>query len=143
MPLQQDRTLVVSVANDLAEIGRLAEEVDAFCERNGLDAMAHAFNLSFDELLTNTIHYGYDDAGSHEIEITLAADGDRMTATIQDDGRAFDPTVDAEAPDIDADLDDRPIGGLGIFLVKEMMDEIRYERVGAFNRVTLMKRAGD
>lgn len=142
MSLQQGQSVVLSAANDLGEIGRLAELVDSFCADNGLgEAVAHAFNLSIDELLTNTISYGYDDTETHQITVTLTAFGDRMTATIQDDARAFDPTQ-SETPDIEADLDDRPIGGLGLFFVREMMDEISYERVGAFNRITLTKRVG-
>lgn len=130
----------LTIRNDLGEIGRLALAVDAFCEAQGLDeGIAHALNLSLDELLANTIGYGYDDAAAHEIAIALSlADGD-VTVTIRDDARPFDPTQAGE-PDIDAELDDRPIGGLGIHIVRAMMDEIRYRRVDGHNLLTLTKR---
>lgn len=131
-----------TIGNDLAEIGRLAEAVDDFCGENALGSdVAHAFNLAFDELLTNTIHYGYDDPGPHRITVRLSVTGTRVTAVVEDDGRAFDPTQAGE-PDIEAELDDRPIGGLGIHFVRAMMDEIGYERVEGLNRLTLTKHLG-
>jgi serine/threonine-protein kinase RsbW len=131
-----------TIGNDLAEIGRLAEAVDDFCGEHALGGeVAQAFNLALDELLTNTIHYGYDDAGPHRITVALSVAGTRVTAVIEDDGRAFDPTQAGE-PDIEAELDDRPIGGLGIHFVRAMMDGIGYERVEGVNRLTLTKHLG-
>lgn len=132
--------LNLTIRNDLAEIGRLAEEVEAFCEAKGLGGgIAHALNLSLDELLANTISYGYDDAAIHAIEVSLSATPGGVTMVIRDDARAFDPTL-APDPDIDAELDDRPIGGLGIHIVRAMMDEIDYQRVDGRNLLTLVKR---
>ena len=132
--------LDLTIRNDLAEIGRLAEEVEAFCEAKGLGGgIAHALNLSLDELLANTISYGYDDAAIHAIEVNLSATPGGVTMVIRDDARAFDPTL-APDPDIDAELDDRPIGGLGIHIVRAMMDEIDYQRVDGRNLLTLVKR---
>lgn len=131
-----------TIGNDLAEIGRLAEAVDDFCAGHGLgDEVAHAFNLALDELLTNTINYGYDDAERHRITVGLSISGPHVTAIVEDDGRAFDPTQAGE-PDIEAELDDRPIGGLGIHFARAMMDDIGYERVEGLNRLTLTKHLG-
>ncbi|WAP67624.1 ATP-binding protein [Jiella pelagia] len=95
--------LDLTIRNDLAEIGRLAEEVEAFCEAKGLGGgIAHALNLSLDELLANTISYGYDDAAIHAIEVSLSATPGGVTMVIRDDARAFDPTL-APDPDIDAE----------------------------------------
>lgn len=141
MPLAAT-TLDLTIANDLSEIGRLAEEVEGFCDRLGMDAgVAHAINLSVDELLTNTISYGYDGDGPHSIDVRLAAADGAVTVTLSDDGRAFDPT-EAEEPDIDAELDDRPIGGLGIHIVRMLMDNVSYERVDGRNVLTLIKNTG-
>ena len=135
--------LNLTIVNDLAEIERLAGVVETFCTENALDGeLAHAFNLALDESLANTIHYGYDDTEPHNIDIRMAVDGDRVTATIEDDGRPYDPT-EVSAPDIDADLDERPVGGLGIHFVRVMMDEVGYERVEGRNRLTLTKHIGD
>lgn len=103
--------------------------------------VAHAINLSLDELLTNTISYGYEDDGAHTIEIELSKDGNGVTVVLADDARAFDPTAAAD-PDIDADLDERALGGLGIHIVRAMMDEISYRRVDGRNELTLTKRTG-
>lgn len=131
--------LSLQIVNDLAEIGRIAPLIEAFCAQNGFgEDVAHGINLSLDELLTNTISYGFEDGGRHLIDIALETEGDRITVTVRDDAVAFDPTV-AEDPDIDADLDDRPIGGLGIHIVRAMMDEIGYARVGGRNQLTLTK----
>ena len=131
--------LNLTIANDLAEIGRIATIIEDFCAEHGLgEEIAHAINLSLDELLTNTISYGFEDGGQHSIGIVVEAPGDRATVTIRDDAVAFDPTQ-AGDPDLDLDIDDRPIGGLGIHIVRAMMDEVRYERVDGQNRLTLTK----
>ncbi len=131
--------LRLEIVNDLAEIGRIAPLIEEFCAQNGFgEDVAHAINLSLDELLTNTISYGFEDGGRHKIEIALEKAADRITVTVRDDAVAFDPT-EAEDPDIDADLDDRPIGGLGIHIVRAMMDEVGYARVDGRNQLTLTK----
>ena len=135
-------TLHLTVRTDLSEIGRIADEDEAFCEQRGLGAgIAHAVNLSLDELLTNTISYGYDDASGHVIDIELATHADRLTIVLRDDARAFDPTQ-APAPDLDADIDDRALGGLGIHFVHSLMDEVRYRRADGHNLLTLTKYIG-
>ncbi|MDF2233950.1 ATP-binding protein [Albimonas sp. CAU 1670] len=128
------------LANDLAEVGRLAEAVEAFCEAQDLPmGAAHALALSLDELLTNTIGYGYEDGATGRIEVSITLSDGAATAVVRDDARPFDPTG-AEAPDVDAELDDRAVGGLGIHLVQSMMDEVAYARRDGINEVTLVKR---
>ncbi|WP_442579732.1 ATP-binding protein [Mesorhizobium sp. ASY16-5R] len=131
--------LNLTIANDLSEIGRIATVIEDFCAREGVgEEIAHAINLSLDELLTNTISYGYEDGARHSIDIVVKVSGDRATVTVRDDAIAFDPTQ-AGDPDLDLDLDDRPIGGLGIHIVRAMMDEVRYARVDGHNQLTLTK----
>ena len=134
--------LDLTIADDLAEIGRIAPSIDDFCAALGHGPdVAHAINLSLDELLTNTISYGYDSPGPHEIAITLVGDARSVTVTVTDDAVAFDPTQAGE-PDLDAELDDRPIGGLGIHIVRVMMDDIVYRHVDGHNQLILTKRTG-
>ncbi len=131
--------LEVRVRNSLDELARLAEQVEEFCDAQGIGpGIAYNLNLAFDELITNTISYGYDDQAVHEIIVRLAVANDTVEAEIIDDGRAFDPLSRAD-PDVDADLDDRQIGGLGIFFVKQFMDEVAYRREGDYNVVALRK----
>ncbi|MCY4558926.1 MAG: ATP-binding protein [Chloroflexi bacterium] len=94
--------------------------------------------LAVDELLTNTISYGYDDDGEHRIELVLRLEGGALVFEIADDGRAFDP-LQASTPDIGASLQDRAIGGLGIYLVRKTMDGVTYRRQDGRNVVTLTK----
>jgi len=129
------------LVNDLAELERLAGEVDAFIERNDLPpGLAFTFNLCFDELITNTVSYGYKDGGSHQIRVRLSTDGVQMRAEVEDDGEAFNPFEEAPPPDLSDDIDERRVGGLGVFLVKKTMDHAAYRREGNRNLVLLAKR---
>lgn len=96
-------------------------------------------NLVLDELSVNIVNYGGE---ASEIEVSLAADADEVRVEISDDGRPFDPLNDAMEPDLDAPLEDRAIGGLGIHLVREMMDELHYSREDGKNRLAMVKRKG-
>ena len=134
-----DNTFELSLINDLQEIGAAAAKVDAFCEARGLSPqIAYAVNLSIDEILTNTISYGYDDDEQHRIDLTLRVDGETLVVMIVDDGRAFDSSL-AQDPDVEAALEERALGGLGLFLVQQMMDEVSYQRRDERNVITLMK----
>lgn len=132
--------LELTLRNDLAEIPRLAEAVDHYCACAGIPAAtAYSVNLALDELITNVVSYGYDDGASHAIRVSLRVGGGLLTTEIEDDGKPFDP-LDRADPDVDADVDDRKVGGLGIFLVKRMMDSVRYQRSGDRNHLVMVKR---
>ena len=130
----------ISMSTDVQEIASLAARIDEFCESRGIGPMiANAVNVSLDELLTNTIDYGYDDEGLHQIGIVLSRQADKLVVEIDDDSRAFDPSGSPPEVDLDAPLEDRPIGGLGLFLVHELMDSVDYRRTDGRNVVTLKK----
>lgn len=135
--------LDLRLRNDLEEIPRLAETIEDFLGGHDLPpALAFNFNLALDELLTNVISYAFEPGSEHEIAVRVALAGDGLvTAEIVDDGPAFDPFTDARPPVLEGDVDDRPVGGLGIHFVKSMMDDVRYERRGDRNHVLLAKRA--
>ncbi|MCA1907220.1 MAG: SpoIIE family protein phosphatase [Magnetospirillum sp.] len=138
-PVAHNR-LEVTIANDLAELERLAGLVDAFVERNGLsDRISFNLNLCLDELITNIVSYGYDDSHHHDIHVRFSLDNDRLMTEIIDDGKEYNPFQEAPEPDLALEVDDRPIGGLGVFLVKEFMDRTDYRRDGSKNVVTLEK----
>ena len=137
--MPDDAVLEVRVSNDMREIPGIADKIDAFCAARGMGpVVAYAANLSIDEVLTNTISYGYQDEARHDIDIALHFDGNRLVVVIRDDAAPFDPTLAAE-PDTGAALADRPIGGLGLFLVKQMMDDVAYRHENGFNVMTLTK----
>jgi len=132
--------LHVRLANRLEEIGRLAEAVEAFGAVHQLpDAVVFAFNLSLDEVVTNIISYAFPDVQEHPIEVRLRLIGDVVQAEVTDSGRPFNP-IDVPAPDLDAPIDERRIGGLGIHIVREMMDALEYTREQDRNVLRLTKR---
>ncbi len=97
-------------------------------------------NLVLEELGVNIVNYS---GATGDIEILLVSDAERVTVEISDDGRPFNPLVDLETPDISAPLGDRPIGGLGVHLVRTMMDEMRYSREDGKNKIAMTKRKSD
>ena len=140
--VQGTEFLKISLSNDLREIAVAADKIDDFCAERGVPpATVYAVNLSVDELLTNTISYGYDGSDEHRIDLTVHLDGDVVAIEISDDGAPFEPTS-AKDPDTDVAIEDRPIGGLGIFLTRQMMDSFEYRRHEGKNVVTLTKNTG-
>jgi anti-sigma regulatory factor (Ser/Thr protein kinase) len=131
---------VLTLKNDLGEITRLAEELEGFCERNAVSpGSLMALNLALEEIVTNVISYGFED-GSHEIDLELLLDDGMVQATVADDGKPYDP-LQREDPDVDAPLEERDIGGLGVLLVKKLMDDVTYARTDGRNVLTIRKRA--
>jgi serine/threonine-protein kinase RsbW len=129
----------MKIANRLEEIQRVSDAVNSFAEEQGLDARTRRqLNLVFDELLNNIISYGYDDDNLHEIDLTVSVFGGRLCATISDDGRPFNPLESGE-PDTTLSVGDRSIGGLGVHLVRSVMDEVSYERQGTNNVIVMEK----
>lgn len=137
-----EKRLTLRIANDLAELTRVAESIDAFCAALDLPAeCGFKLNIAFEELLTNTINYGYDDGRRHEITLDLAIEDGELVAELSDDGRPFDP-LQAPPPDLDSPIEERRIGGLGVHLVKTMMDEVTYAYRDGRNHIRLHKRIG-
>ncbi|WOO43258.1 ATP-binding protein [Rubellicoccus peritrichatus] len=127
-------------SHDLKELSQLAVDLEAFGEENAINpAIIPCFNLCLDEVLTNIISYGYDDGPEHAAHLTLSLADEIMTAEIRDEGRAFNPLEDAPEPDLESEIEDRDIGGLGIHFCKEMMDKLEYRREGDWNILTMSK----
>jgi len=133
-------TLLVKIKNDINEMIRLREAVQKFAEQIGLSQeVLFALDLSLEELVTNVIFYGFDDDKEHSISVELQLLENLLIMEIQDEGRPFDPTQ-KEDPRLDVPLEERQIGGLGIHLVRNYMDSMRYRRDGNRNILTLEKR---
>jgi serine/threonine-protein kinase RsbW len=132
--------LTLRLTNRIAEIPRSAELVNAFCARRGVaSSVGFVINVSLEELLANTMTYGYADDREHEIVVRIWLEDADLVIDIADDARPFDPTAVAP-PDLDVPLGQRAIGGLGIHLVRSMMDGMEYRHDGQQNRVRLRKR---
>ena len=135
-----DERLNLRIANDLAELTRVAESIDEFCANQTIPAgNAFKLNIALEELLTNTISYGYTDEQRHEIAIDIAREGDTIVLEVSDDARPYDP-LNAPPPDLDSAIEDRRVGGLGVHLVKTLMDEVRYAYRDGRNHITLRKK---
>jgi anti-sigma regulatory factor (Ser/Thr protein kinase) len=134
-----DDVVVLRLSNHLPELDRLAEAVEAFGERHGFPRkMIYQIRLVLDELLTNVISYGFSDDKQHEIEVEMRLAGSQLLFRIEDDAAPFDP-LQANSPDLTSTVEDRAIGGLGIHLVRKLMDLVRYERREGKNRLFLEK----
>lgn len=139
-----DGRQTIALSNDIAEVARAAEIVEEFCAAHDVPpGVVFKLNVVVEELLVNTISYGYPDGGRHEIAMGLAKEGGDIVITLEDGGVAFDPLADAPAPDLDSAIEDRKVGGLGVFFVKTMMDEVNYVREAGSNRMTLKKRIAE
>lgn len=122
------------------------ERVVAFAERFGEEQHVSAddmmnINLALDEVVLNIIRHGYDDAGEHQIHVALSLDGGVLTMRVEDDGKPFDP-LDAPPPDFDLPLEDRPVGGLGIHIVRSIMDTVEHRRDSGRNILIMTKTIG-
>jgi serine/threonine-protein kinase RsbW len=95
-------------------------------------------NLGLDELFTNIISYGFDDESEHQIKFSLAKEKETLVVQVEDDGKPFNP-LDVASHEISLDLDEVSIGGMGIHLIKKMMDDIVYQRVEGKNKLVLKK----
>ena len=123
----------------LEEIDYLSLAIERFCEEVGLDSLVkNQVNLILEELYTNTANYGFKDIPDGQVTITLSVLGDQLEITYQDNGIAFNP-LEMDDPDLMLSLDDRAIGGLGVFFVKAMTDQVAYARIGEFNYLTMQK----
>jgi serine/threonine-protein kinase RsbW len=128
------------VKNELPALKQLATALEReLIGRNIPEQIVFEINLCLEEILTNIIQYGFPDGRKHEIDVALSLHDSVLTITIIDAGAAFDPTRPTIHPDIYAELSQRDIGGLGLHIVHEMMDEVRYERKRSQNRLTLKK----
>ncbi len=127
----------ITLQNDLAEIPRLAAAIEAFCEPlEPTPKAAMAIQLALEEVVTNVINHGYTDGQPHTFTVDLSAADRRITAIITDDAAAYDPLARPEV-DTSLPLEQRQIGGLGVHLVKKLMDRAHYERRDGHNILTI------
>ena len=123
----------------MSELDALCQKLEKFGESMGLSKKCiFEANLALDELFTNIISYGFDDKNEHTIRITISLQNDELVFNIEDDGIPFNPT-EAESPDLECSIEECRIGGLGIHLAKNLMDEVCYQRCKDKNILTLKK----
>lgn len=121
-------------------MSRLEPFVEQVSEAFGVAPdMVFQLNLALDEALANSVNYAYGADEEGEIELEASKDADSIVFRLIDRGVPFDPTDGDDDVDISSSAEERPIGGLGIFLIKQMMDEVRYMRQGDMNILTMKK----
>ncbi len=128
------------IRNDVSEL----ERVQAFVEElEALGMFPASFsmqlNLVLEEALSNIVFYAYEQGSTQSIQLDFVAGDKSLEITITDSGKAFDPTA-KEDPDINLPAEERPIGGLGIFLIKKIMDELNYTRKDEYNILKMKKK---
>ena len=130
----------ITLSNDVQEVPQLAQFVEEVCEAVGFDpATTMSMNLAIEEAVVNVMNYAYPAGTRGDIDIEAQANDVRLKFTIVDSGTPFDPTAREEV-DTTLTAEERSIGGLGIHLVRQLMDSINYERVGGKNILTLRKK---
>jgi serine/threonine-protein kinase RsbW len=133
-------SITIHIAADVREIERLNRLVRQFGELHDVPSRTlYSVNLALDELVTNVILYGYEEASGKEVVVKLISSTTDLVASVSDEGKAFNP-LDVAAPDLNAPLEDRQLGGLGIHLVRSLMDKVSYEREDTKNVLTIRKR---
>ena len=132
--------LILRIPNSFHAIPPASEEATKWLEaRKVAPAGIYLANLAIEELVTNCIKHGYDDDREHQIEINVSVDHGEMTLAVIDDCHAFNP-LEAPEPDTDLPVEERPLGGLGIHLLRKMSDRMTYERRAGRNHVSIVKR---
>ena len=130
----------IILPNDTKEVPTLAAFVDEVCEAVGFDAaLTMKMNLAIEEAVVNVMEYAYPRGTHGDITVEAQANDVRLKFTIIDSGTHFDPTAQADV-DTTLSAEDRPIGGLGIHIVRQYMDSINYERISGHNVLTLRKK---
>ncbi|MCD6205001.1 MAG: ATP-binding protein [Candidatus Marinimicrobia bacterium] len=135
-----ENAISIQILNKIPEIKRVCDAVADFNRQHSLsEKIIFTFHLAIDEILTNIISYGYTDQNDHNIDIPYSLEKNQLKLKITDDGNPFDPTQ-APKPDLKSDLEHRKIGGLGIYLIKNMMNDIKYSSENGKNTLVLTKK---
>jgi sigma-B regulation protein RsbU (phosphoserine phosphatase) len=140
MPQDLSNHRTLTLTNDLKDVPRLATFVEEICEALSFDDMVTMqMNLAIEEAVVNVMDYAYPEGVKGYVDIEAWADEQWLTFVITDSGKPFDPTTKGEV-DITLSAEERDIGGLGIYLVRQIMDSIGYEYKDGHNVLTLKKK---
>ena len=132
--------LDLALCNRPAEIARAQDQLEQFAAAHHFtDQKLHEVQLALEEHLANILHYGYADGGEHQIQIGIRLTDADLRIQVQDDGRVFNP-LEHPSPDLSLPLDQRPIGGLGIHMIRNSLDGLEYRREDGKNILVMIKR---
>jgi anti-sigma regulatory factor (Ser/Thr protein kinase) len=138
--MTSNASLTLQVRPAMEAIGPASEQAERWlADQRVPPEAAYLVSLAIEELVTNCLKYAYDDSDSHTVDFVLGLRDGALTVEVIDDGRAFNP-LEVPSPDLSVAMEDRPIGGLGIHLLRELADEVSYERRQGTNRLKLRKK---
>ena len=129
----------LKLKNQVDELQRVNQFIEEVCDELRLDmALQMNLNLALEEVVSNVIFYAYPEGTIADIELLAESDGKELTFVLSDQGKHFDPTA-KEDPDPDVHPADRELGGMGIYIVKNIMNEVTYQRLEGRNLLTMKK----
>ncbi len=129
----------LTLKNQVGELERVNQFIEEIGEELGLDMKLRMnLNLVLEEMVSNVIFYAYPEDKTADIELVAESNGKELTFVLSDQGKEFDPTAKEDA-DPDVNPMDREIGGMGIFIVKNIMNQVTYQRLEGKNLLTMKK----
>lgn len=129
----------IKISNNLSEIATLADFIETLGEELSLPAeVTMNINLALEEAVANIIMYAYPPQEKQEILLKVTSNKDQLIFLLTDKGLSFDPTQVKEV-DLTLSIEERPIGGLGIFLIHNIMNEVSYRRLDDENQLIMKK----
>ena len=129
--------LHIALSPRLSAVRGLSQMVEEFGDANNVpEPKIYMVNLALDELITNSVSYGFGGVAHPKIGITLRVSATKLVLEMEDNGTKFDPTQDTN-PDVSSSVEDRSVGGLGLHLVKSFADRVSYEFADGKNRLVL------
>ena len=132
----------VRITNQRDQIDTVRKFFDDYSKENKLtEKTVHDIQMALDELLTNIVNYGYEDTDEHQIDIHFGVNDDAVKVEIVDDSKPYN-ILEKDNPDISLSIEDKPIGGLGIFLIKKLMSNVDYYTEEGKNHLVMIKELG-
>jgi serine/threonine-protein kinase RsbW len=137
---QNERIANLVIRNDLAELVIVSDELNRVVEGSAISNKALIqLQVALDEVLSNVIKYAWPEGKTHEVHVRINAQKDVVKVIIVDDGEAFDPRAQTPPKPLATGRRPRP-GGVGIHMVRQLVDGFDYARIGDRNQITLTKR---
>jgi anti-sigma regulatory factor (Ser/Thr protein kinase) len=130
----------LTLANQRSEIARLQDQLESFARQHGFAArVLHDVQLALEEHLANILSHGYNDKLEHQIRVRVQLHAPELRVEVEDDGRPFNPLAHP-SPDLSKPIEERPVGGLGIHMMRKSLDGLEYGRQDGKNMLVMIKR---
>ncbi|MDR0678486.1 MAG: ATP-binding protein [Holosporaceae bacterium] len=129
--------MLIKIKNNIKEISKVCDKVKKFCADNKIpEKKYHDIALILDEIITNVINYAYPDGKEHEFNLEINKNENHIAIKLIDSGIPFDPLIRMD-PDVTSSIEERKVGGLGIFIVKQLSEIVEYSRINNRNQLSI------